>query len=90
MTKDFLAEKSVQELQHPPYSPDLTPCDFFVFPSVKKKLRGKRFESAEAAVAAFVDGIESMPASAWRECFEKWFWRMQLCIDSAGEYFEKM
>ena len=57
MTKDFLAEKSVQELQHPPYSPDLTPCDFFVFPSVKKKLRGKRFESAEAAVAAFVDGI---------------------------------
>ncbi|KYN18643.1 hypothetical protein ALC57_09041 [Trachymyrmex cornetzi] len=35
---------------HPPYSPDLAPNDFFLFPNVKNKLRGQRFLSAEEAV----------------------------------------
>ena len=35
-TLDFLAENSVQLVSHPPYSPDLVPCDFFLFPNVKE------------------------------------------------------
>jgi hypothetical protein len=31
----------------PPYSPDLAPCDFFLFPKMKLKLKGQRSESTE-------------------------------------------
>jgi len=36
----FLLGKSAP---HPPYSPDLTPCDFFLFPRMKGQKKGKRF-----------------------------------------------
>jgi hypothetical protein len=32
---------------HPPYSPDLAPCDFFLFPKIKLKLKGRRFDTNE-------------------------------------------
>jgi hypothetical protein len=31
---------------HPPYSPDLAPCDFALFPKLKMKLKGRRFQTA--------------------------------------------
>ena len=36
--KSFLASEKVKVLNHPPYSPDLSPCDFFLFPRLKKML----------------------------------------------------
>jgi hypothetical protein len=36
----FLANKSIQVLPHPPYSPDLAPADFFLFPVLKRELAG--------------------------------------------------
>jgi transposase len=36
-----------QVLPHPPYSPDISPSDFDLFPKLKKPLRGKRFRSIE-------------------------------------------
>ena len=34
----------------PPYSPNLAPCDFFLFPSLKTKLQVIRFETSEAVL----------------------------------------
>lgn len=48
-------------LPHPPYSPDLAPCDFHLFPNVKKLLRGKKFSgNAEiiAAVNSYFEGLD--------------------------------
>ena len=36
VVKSFLASEKVKVLNHPPYSPDLSPCDFFLFPRLKK------------------------------------------------------
>lgn len=36
-------ELKFELLPHPPYSPDLAPCDFHLFPNLKKWLGGKRF-----------------------------------------------
>ena len=38
----FLASEKVKVLNHPPYSPDLSPCDFFLFPRLKKMLSGNK------------------------------------------------
>ncbi|EZA58480.1 hypothetical protein X777_01101 [Ooceraea biroi] len=39
LTQDFLANSGLKVLKHPPYSPDLAPCDFILFPLVKEKLK---------------------------------------------------
>ena len=45
---------------HPPYSPDLAPCDFWAFPTLKRQLHGKRFSSdgeVRNATAAVLKGM---------------------------------
>lgn len=88
-TNDFLSTQNIELMGHPPYSPDLAPNDFFLFPKIKHKLRGQRFSTPEEAVDAFKTHVLELPLSEWKKCFENWFERMQKCINLHGEYFEK-
>jgi histone-lysine N-methyltransferase SETMAR len=49
VAKQFLADKCIPVLEHPPppYSPDLAPCDFFLFIKVKSALKGTHFQSVD-------------------------------------------
>jgi histone-lysine N-methyltransferase SETMAR len=40
----FLASYGIPVVQQPPYSPDMAPCDFWLFPQLKTVLKGNRFE----------------------------------------------
>ena len=40
---NFLVEKNIPVVPQPPYSPDLSPCDFFLFPRLKNHLKGHHF-----------------------------------------------
>jgi histone-lysine N-methyltransferase SETMAR len=42
--KQFLAQKSITEVEHLSYSPDLAPNDFWLFPKIKPALKGRRFQ----------------------------------------------
>jgi len=44
---EFLAKKNIPVLPHPPYIPDLAPCDFYLFPKLKSKLKGHHFGTME-------------------------------------------
>ena len=70
-TKNFLKAERVQQLEHPPYSPDLAPRNFFVFPLLKSKLRGMRFDTPDLAVKAFLAHIEAIPQSEWASMSQK-------------------
>ncbi|CAH2005396.1 unnamed protein product [Acanthoscelides obtectus] len=87
-TRQYLTEENVELLDHPPYSPDLSPNDFFTFPKIKNRLRGQRFQSPEA-VNTFKNAVLDLPANEWNKCFENWFEPMQMCINLRGEYFQK-
>jgi hypothetical protein len=41
--REFLAKKSITKMDHPFYLPELAPCDFWLFPKLKKCLKGQRF-----------------------------------------------
>ena len=45
--REFLAKKNIPTLQHLPYSPDLAPCDFYLFAKLKLKLKGHHFGTIE-------------------------------------------
>jgi histone-lysine N-methyltransferase SETMAR len=47
-------------LKHPPYSPDLVPCDFCAFPTLKRQLRGKWFSSDDEVRNATAEVIKGM------------------------------
>ena len=47
--QEFLARKQVCVLHHPPYSPDLSPCDYFLFPKLKLPLKGLLFEDVQSS-----------------------------------------
>jgi len=47
-----LAYLGFQCLDHPPYSPDLAPSDYHLFPGLKKQLKGRRFSSDAEVIAA--------------------------------------
>jgi len=44
---EILEKYGWQVLPHPPYSPEMSPPDFDLFPKLKKPLRGKNFRSTE-------------------------------------------
>lgn len=54
-------------LDHPPYSPDLAPCGFFLFPNLKKELRGKRFNTDEDVKNAIFDHFSELDKSYFLE-----------------------
>jgi histone-lysine N-methyltransferase SETMAR len=43
--QEYLKESGLDVLDHPPYNPDLSSCDFWLFPRLKEMLAGQRFES---------------------------------------------
>ncbi|CAH2014053.1 unnamed protein product [Acanthoscelides obtectus] len=79
-TRQYLTEENVELLDHPPYSPDLSPIDFFTSPKIQNRLRGQRFQSSEEAVDAFINAVLDLPAIEWNKCFENWFERRCVLI----------
>ena len=80
VTLDFPATNDVQLVTHPPYSPDLVPCDWFLFPAFKRQLKGKQFQNAEDALAFFEGVILDIPQSTWSGVINSWFERMVKCV----------
>ena len=87
---DFFSKSEVQSLLHLPYSPDRSPCDFLLFPEVKKQLKGTLFEIAEDACRAFTRAVEDVPKSTWDEEQNKLFHCMAVCIAAEGRFLKKM
>jgi hypothetical protein len=54
---------------HPPYSMDLTPCDFFLFPKMKLKLKEQRFDSIEGIQTESQDVMKMLTCNDFQQCF---------------------
>ncbi|GFX69366.1 mariner Mos1 transposase [Trichonephila clavipes] len=86
--KRFLAKHSIPVLEHPPYSPDLAPCDFYLFPKVKSALKGTRFESVEAVKEKAAGVLKELTKDDFQHCFQQWKIRMERCRDREVVYIE--
>lgn len=86
--KQFLADSGVQEINHPPYSPDLSPADFFLFPRIKRQLAGKRFDTWNDLYGGVWDAMTSISKSDYSNAFKDWIGRCEKCISCGGDYFE--
>ena len=87
---NYLKEKCVTLLPHPPYSPDLAPCDFFLFPKIKKELAGRHFDRVENLARAIKTITNNIEIREYEKCFQDWQTQLKRCIEFKGEYFEGM
>ncbi len=71
-----------------PYSPDLAPCDLFLFRKIKNTLEGHRFQSVEDIQKNSTVAFKGIKEEEFSVCFEQWKYRIEKCIRSAGNYFE--
>lgn len=89
VTQEFLTKKGIKLLDHPPYSPDLSPCDFFLFPELKKNLAGQKFVSDPALKGAVEGILKRVSKNGLFHVFESWVSRCEKCIEIEGGYVEK-
>ena len=75
-------------LPHPPYFSDLAPCDFFLFPNLKKWLGGKKFTSNEEVIAETEAYFAEFDKSYFSEGLKKWQKHWEKCILLKGDYIE--
>ena len=73
----------IKTLPQPPYSRDLAPCDFWLFP----KLTGCRYETIEEMKEA-VTKVDTFTQEDFHGAFQKLLERNNKCIAAGGDYFE--
>ena len=86
--QEFLARKQECVFNHPPYSPDLTPCDYFLFPKLKLPLKGRLFEDVQNVQGAVTSSLGAIPQEEAQRWFQSLLDRATSCIDAEGMYFE--
>jgi hypothetical protein len=69
----------------PSYPLDLAPCNFFLFPRMKK---GKCFQNVEEVRKKMTEALNAITLQGFQNCFEQWKMHWDKCIASQGQYFE--
>jgi len=88
VVRKFLTKNNVSTVPHPAYSPDLAPCDFYMFPKMKLRLKGRRFASIEKVQAESQQIPNTLTPADFSECFQKWQNCWDHCIQVQGDYFK--
>ena len=74
----------MKTIPHPHYSPDLAPCDIWLFP----KLKGCCYETIEEMKEAVPKVIDMLTQEDFHGAFQKLLERYNKCIAAGGYYFE--
>ena len=76
LVQEYLEAENIETLPHPPYSPDLAPCDFFLFPHLKRCLAGRRFSNRSALGTAVYQCFQHIPKTDFKRSFLSWVDRL--------------
>ena len=79
-----MTKMGIKTVPHPPCSPDLAPCNFWLFP----KLTGCRYETIEEMKEAVTKVIGTLTQEDFDGAFQKLLELYNKCIGSGGDYLE--
>jgi len=86
MTNDYMEENNIRRMGQPPYSPDLSPCDFYLFGCLKHHFAGTTFKCMDDAVLQITQWLNGISKEERIASFQEWKRRLQRCIDLKGDY----
>ena len=84
LVTDYLTKMGIKTVPQPPYSPNLAPCDFWLFP----KLRGGCYKTIEEMKGAVTKVINTLTQEDFHWSFQKLLERCNKCIAAGEDYFE--
>ncbi|GFS99634.1 mariner Mos1 transposase [Trichonephila clavipes] len=88
LVQQFLTKHGTIQVAHPPYSPDMSPPNFFLFPEIKNTLKGHRFQDIETIKQNSTQQLQAIPKSEFQKGFEDWKHRWAKCVTTNRVYFE--
>ena len=88
VTQKELAYLGFHFLDHPPYSPDLAPSNYHLFPGLKKQFKGRHFSSDKEFIAAAETWLDGQLSECFLSGFQKLQQRAKKCIELRGEHVE--
>jgi histone-lysine N-methyltransferase SETMAR len=88
VSKQAVVDAGFEKIEHPPYSPDLAPSDYYLFPNLKKELRGKKFWSEEKMMSAVNDHFAAKSSDYFLTGLQLLHSRSEKCIAVSGDYIE--
>ena len=84
LVTDYLTKIGTKTVPQPPYSPDVGPCNFWLFP----KLRDCRYETIEEMKEVVTKVIDTLTQEDFHGAFQKLLERYNNCIAAGEHYFE--
>jgi histone-lysine N-methyltransferase SETMAR len=68
--REFLASKQTTVLEHPPYSSDLAPNDFFLFSKIKEILKGRHFDDIDDIMSNTTAALNTIQQNQFQNCLK--------------------
>ena len=73
-------------LEHPPYSPDIAPCDFWLFVFIDEKRKGTTASDENELISQTLKILEKIDLTILGTVFKEWIKRLHKVIELSGEY----
>jgi hypothetical protein len=86
-TAAYVAELGFSRMPHPPYSPDLAPCDFTIFANVKHRLKGYVAKTHDEIASMFSAKLKEIDREERIAAMYNWMKRLEFVIQSGGEIY---
>ena len=80
LTQSYITSHGLFMPRHPSYSPDISPCDFFIFGYLKSKIIGKTYATKEDLLLWIEEQISEIPKSILEKVFTEWLIRLEEVI----------
>lgn len=90
MTQAALDRLGFNSIPHPPYSPDISPCDYHIFRSLQDHFDGTNFKTREEVEAELKSWIDSKQDEFWKRGVDTLTERWQRVVDTRGKYIVDM
>jgi hypothetical protein len=85
-TREFLAKNKITTMGHPPYSPDLALCDFYLLPKAKNIMWGEHFVDVDTIKRETTKPLKELTKKDMQHFFQEWEKYWTKCILSGEEY----
>ena len=86
-TTNLFASLRITTLPHPSYSPDVAPCDFYLFGYLKHCIRGLAFADPEALVSAIHNIMAKIDKNVYISVYDEWMTRLERVLELNGDYY---
>jgi len=88
VVREFLTKNNMTTVPYSAYSPDLAPCIYYMFPEMKRQLKGWHFVSIEEIQAESQQVLNMLTPADFSECFQKWQNCWDRCIQVQADNFK--